>query len=69
MSSAKSRLDEIPLPTAEDPLVAVYMEGVDRTLLRENLKLTPEERLRKMMRAARLAEKLRRAGRKQRLEK
>ena len=36
----------------------------DRTLLRENLKLTVEERFVKLMRLQRFAEELRRAGRK-----
>ena len=31
-----------------DPVVEAYKRDVDRTLLRENLKLTPEERLRKL---------------------
>ncbi|MGE3404284.1 MAG: hypothetical protein AB7K63_16965 [Vicinamibacterales bacterium] len=30
-----------------DPLVEEYKRGVDRTLIRENLKLTPDQRLRK----------------------
>jgi hypothetical protein len=30
-----------------DPVIEVYKKDVDRTLLRENLKLTVEERLRK----------------------
>jgi hypothetical protein len=36
---------------------------VDRTLIRENLKLTPEQRLRKLMALQRFAEELKRAGR------
>jgi len=36
----------------------------DRTLLRENLKLTPDERLRNLMKLQQFAEELRRAGRK-----
>jgi hypothetical protein len=31
-----------------DPVVEAYKKDVDRTLLRENLKLTPDERLRKL---------------------
>ena len=30
-----------------DPVIAAYMKDVDRTLLRENLKLSPEERVRR----------------------
>lgn len=46
-----------------DPIVEAYKKDIDRTLLRENLKLTVEERFRKAMALARLAEELRRAGR------
>jgi hypothetical protein len=31
-----------------DPVVEVYKRDVDRTLLRENLRLSPEDRLRKL---------------------
>src|SRR4051812_35251453 len=44
------------------PEVAIYRDGIDRTLLRENLKLTPDERIEKHQRARRMAEELRRAG-------
>ena len=33
-----------------DPVVEAYKKDVDRTLIRENLKLTPEERLNNLMR-------------------
>ena len=46
-----------------DPVVEVYMPGVDRTLLRENLKLTFEQRARKHHRALEMAQELRRVGR------
>ena len=39
------------------------MRDVDRTLLRENLKLTPTERFEKLMAMQRFAEELKRAGR------
>lgn len=32
-----------------DPVIEVYMKDVDRTLLRENLKLSVQERLEKLM--------------------
>ena len=40
-----------------------YKKGVDRTLLRANLKLTVMERFRRAMEHARFADELRRAGR------
>lgn len=46
-----------------DPITDAYLKHVDRTLIRENLKLTPEQRLRKLMALQRFAEELRRAGR------
>jgi hypothetical protein len=39
-------LDQAP-PDYYDPVIEAYKQDVDRTLLRENLKLTVEERLRK----------------------
>jgi len=46
-----------------DEVIAAYKNGVDRTLLRENLALTVEERLLKLMDLQRLAAELQRAGR------
>jgi hypothetical protein len=46
-----------------DPVVEAYKAGIDRTLIRENLKLTVEERFRKAMELARFADELKRAGR------
>jgi hypothetical protein len=46
-----------------NPLVEALKRDVDRSLLRENLKLTPTERLQKLQRLQRFAEELRRAGR------
>lgn len=39
-----------------------YLRDVDRTLLRENLKLTFEQRAEKHLRALQMVEELRRAG-------
>ena len=56
--------DAPPLPAAEvDRLVEELKKDVDRTLIRENLKLTVEERLAQLMRLQEFAEELRRAGR------
>lgn len=46
-----------------DPVSESYKKDIDRTLLRENLRLTVEERFRKLMEMQRFAEELRRAGR------
>ena len=47
----------------QDPVIEVYKKDVDRTLIRENLKLTAEQRLRKLMALQRFAKELRKAGR------
>lgn len=44
-------------------MIEAYKKHVDRTLLRERLKLSVEERLRDLMRLQAAAEELRRAGR------
>ena len=45
-----------------DPVVEAYIKDIDRTLLRENLKKTPQERIEALMALQRLAEEARRAG-------
>lgn len=47
----------------QDPVVAFYMRDVDRSLLRENLKLTPAQRLEKLVRFSSFASTLKQAGR------
>jgi hypothetical protein len=46
-----------------DPVVEAYKRHIDRTLLRENLRRTPEERVLALMALQRLADEARRAGR------
>lgn len=46
-----------------DPVIEAYKKDVDRTLLRENLRLSVEDRFRKLMALQRFAGELRRAGR------
>jgi hypothetical protein len=48
-----------------DPLIDAYKRDVDRTLIRENLRLSVEERFEKLMRLQHFAEELRRAGHEQ----
>jgi len=52
-----------------DPVVEAYKKDIDRTLIRENLKLSVEERFLKAMALMRFAEEMRRAGREARLRK
>lgn len=56
-------------PFELDPVIEAYKKDVDLTLLRENLKLTVEERFLKLMRLQEFAEELRKAGRQLRAKK
>jgi len=49
---------------APDPVIEAYKQDVDRTLLRENLKRSPAERVQNLVALQRLAEEARRAARK-----
>jgi hypothetical protein len=58
-----SRAADIQVNTrAVDPVIEVYKKDVDRTLIRENLRLSVEARLERLMQLQRFAEELRRAG-------
>jgi len=48
----------------KDPVIEVYKKDIDRSLLRENLRLTVEQRFDNLMRLQEFAEELRKAGRK-----
>ncbi|PYN97829.1 MAG: hypothetical protein DMD91_16490 [Candidatus Rokuibacteriota bacterium] len=52
-----------PEPLEPDPVIEAYKRDVDRTLLRENLKRSVEERIEALMQLQALAEELRQAGR------
>ena len=65
MDAQESRL-AVGVSLAPDPVIDAYKKDVDRTLIRENLKLTPEERLRKLMALQRAAEELQASGRRAR---
>ena len=53
------RIDQLPEP---DPVIEAYKRDVDRTLLRENLRRSVEERIEALMRVQQLADEFRRAG-------
>ncbi|HVR06851.1 MAG TPA: hypothetical protein VMW75_02285 [Thermoanaerobaculia bacterium] len=54
------------LPLAPDPVVELYKRDVDRTLLRQNLTRSVDERILNLMELQRFAEELRRAGQRSR---
>jgi hypothetical protein len=58
-----------PPKADRDPVVEAYKKDIDRTLIRENLKLTVEERFRKAMALMRFADEMKRAGREARMRK
>ena len=43
---------------SQDPVVEAYKTDVDRTLIREQLRRTPDERVARMIAALRLAEEI-----------
>lgn len=51
------------LPFPPDPVIEAYKKNIDRTLIRENMKRTVEERFERLMELQRFAEELQRAGR------
>ncbi len=56
-------------PRTNDPVIEAYKKDIDRTLLRENLKLSVQERFEKHMQFQRFAEELRQAGKEARLRR
>ena len=52
-----------------DPVIEAYKKHIDVTLIRENLRLTVDQRFQQLMKLQQFAEELRRAGRKARSEK
>jgi hypothetical protein len=46
-----------------DPVIDAYKKDVDRTLLRENLRLTPQQRIEKLLSFMRSIDRLREAAR------
>jgi hypothetical protein len=53
-------------PLTPQPVIEAFKKDVDRTLIRENLKLSYEARLLKLMQLQRFAHELRQAGRRAR---
>jgi hypothetical protein len=56
--------DKIPPTDSITAIIEFYKRDVDITLIRENLKLTVEQRLRNLQKLLHFAEELREAGKK-----
>ncbi len=54
---------QLEMLTDPDPVIEAYKKDIDRTLIRENLRLTVEQRFEELMRWQEFAAELRRAGR------
>ena len=56
--------DRKPTRSSIDDIIELYKQDVDRGLLREALKLTPSQRLRRLVELTRFADRLQQAGKK-----
>jgi hypothetical protein len=56
-------MPRLPEGLEPDPVIEAYKKDVDRTLLRENLRLTVEQRFQKLFDLQKFVAELRRAGR------
>jgi hypothetical protein len=63
VSPARCGVSELAPADVYDPVIEAYKKDVDRTLLIENLKLTPEERSQKFIEFMKFLEGVREAGR------
>ena len=56
--------DRTPTRSSIDDIIELYKKDVDRGLLREALKLTPSQRLRRLVELMRFTERLQQEGKK-----
>jgi len=61
---AMKDVDKVEGRTDLDPVVEAYKKDIDLTLIRENLRLTVDQRFQQLMKLQQFAEDLRHAGRK-----
>ena len=60
--------EKLPPPDVFDPVIEAYKKDIDRTLLIENLKLTPAQRAEKFVDFMKFLDEIQRAGRRMRGE-
>ena len=65
----KDSAQEIERVSDLDPLIEAYKKDIDITLIRENLRLTVDQRFQQLMKLQQFAQDLHRAGRKARSQK
>lgn len=53
---------KVEMTVDPDPVIDAYKKDIDMNLIRENLKLTVDQRLLQLMKLQRLAEEMRRAA-------
>ena len=58
----------LPSRPRKDPVIEAYKKGIDKTLIRENLRLTVDQRFEQLMKLQEFAEELQRAGREARFQ-
>lgn len=66
MAAERRNRFEVAVSLEPDPVIEAYKKDVDRTLIRENLKLTPEQRLARFEAFMRDLDELRGAAREKR---
>ena len=57
-------MEDNPTPPKTDPVIEAFKRDIDRTLIRERLKLDPEQRIVELIRLQARANELAQAGRK-----
>jgi hypothetical protein len=67
-AGASASLPDLAPPDYVDPVIEAYKKDVDRTLLRENLKLTVQQRFDKLESFVEFARELQEAGKRARGE-
>jgi hypothetical protein len=64
--SSMNDVNKVDTGKETDPVIEAYKQDIDVTLIRENLRLTVDQRFQQLMKLQQFAEDLRRAGRKAR---
>lgn len=69
MPAMKDSNEQVKPGSDLDPVIEAYKKHIDVTLIRENLRLTVDQRFQQLMKLQQFAEDLRRGGRKARSQK